>query len=83
MSNQKGRESEKSQEEAVPSPAPPVPPPTRRAPARVTLHTRIREDIDNELRELAEEKEASLQATVETALLFYFRALGRWPEDRD
>lgn len=64
-------------------PAPPAPPPTRRGPARVTLHTRIRQDVDTTLRAVAEENESSLQATLEAALIWYFKALGRWPEDKD
>lgn len=64
-------------------PAPPAPPATRRGPARVTLHTRIRQDVDQTLRDIAEENESSLQATLETALIWYFKAFGRWPEDKD
>ena len=58
---------------------PPAPPPVVPAPPRVTLHTRIRDDINTALESYRSETASSKQLIVEQALTEYLTRRNRWP----
>lgn len=61
----------------------PTPPPMpEAAPARVTLHTRIRPDLSDAIARYGRETGASKQAIIEHALAEYLTRRGQWEAQR-